>query len=102
MMNEQSSNLRIHVQKEGTFGNSFVQWIALLCGLWILMSSSVAQAEFLDRLSIIDLLRSGQFEKLEQMLAKQENLYQQVKIPEKHVEAAYLSFANSDPDWKLR
>ena len=87
---------------KGTFGIPCFQWVGILCGFWLVMSANSAQAEYLDRLLILDLLRSSQFEELEQKLVRQERLYKQKKIPEEHMAAAYYSFANSDPELEIR
>ncbi len=72
-------------------------------GLWFgllvfFFSPEVIHAEFLDRLELISHLRQGHYQKLEQILTRQERLYQAKKIPEEHVEAAYYAFANSAAD----
>ncbi len=87
---------------KGTFGIPCFQWVGILCGFWLVMSANSAQAEYLDRLLILDLLRSSQFEELEQKLVRQERLYKQKKIPEEHMATAYSSFANSDPELEIR
>ncbi len=61
-------------------------------------SPEIVHAEFLDRLELIQHLRQGHYEQLEEILTRQERLYQSNKIPEEHVEAAYFAFANSAPD----
>lgn len=81
---------------------SFARFAGIVCGLWVLLNVNTAHAEYLDRLMLLDLLRSSQFEKLDQTLSQQERLYHQGKIPEQHLEAAYLSFANSNPDLASR
>lgn len=71
----------------------------LWLSLWVFFfSPEVVHAEFLDRLELIKHLRQGHYSKLEQMLTRQERLYQAKEIPEEHVESAYLSFANSAAD----
>jgi len=87
---------------KGIFALSFPQWVGLLCSLWILFHAPDAHTKYLDRLHILDLLRSSQFEKLELTMAQQERWYQQGKTPESHVEAAYLAFANSNPELENR
>ena len=76
--------------------------IGLLCGLCLLANASDAHTKYLDRLKILDMLRTKQFTELEKTLAQQELRYQQGKIPEEHVEAAYLTFGNSDPEFEPR
>ena len=70
-------------------------WFGLLV---FFFSPEVVHAEFLDRLELINHLRQGHYQKLEQILTHQERLYQAKKIPEEHVEAAYFAFANSAAD----
>ena len=72
-------------------------------GLWFgllvfFFSPEIVHAEFLDRLKLVSHLRQGHYQKLEQILTRQERLYQAKKIPEEHVEAAYYAFANSAAD----
>ena len=76
-----------------------IKVLSLLLGLLVFFfSPEVVHAEFLDRLELINHLRQGHYQKLEQILARQERLYQAKKIPEEHVEAAYFAFANSAAD----
>lgn len=78
-----------------------IQVLSLSFGLLVFFfSPEVVHAEFLDRLELINHLRQIHYSKLEQILTRQERLYQAKKIPEEHVEAAYLSFANSAADLK--
>ncbi len=70
-------------------------WLGLLI---FFFSPDVVKAEFLDRLELLDHLRQGHYQQLEQILIHQERLYQSKKIPEEHVEATYFAFANSAAD----
>ncbi len=76
-----------------------IRVLGLWCGLLVFFfSPDVIHAEFLDRLELIQHLRQGHYQKLEQIFTRQETLYQAKKIPEEHVEAAYYTFANSAAD----
>lgn len=72
--------------------------------IWVFLSMvaslqfpTPAHAKFLDRLALLNLLRSSEFFTLEKKLTTQEQLYKEGQIPEEHVESAFFSFANSDP-----
>ena len=89
-----------------TEGNCDKKWSTIRRGVTVrvfigmivcLNFTTLAQAEFLDRLALLQLLRNNEFSTLEKKLTAQERLYKEGKIPEEHVESAYFSFANSDP-----
>jgi len=85
------------VPKNSPASKVFSLWLGVLV---FFFSPDVVHAEFLDRLELLNHLRQGHYQKLEQMLTRQEKLYRANKIPEEHVEAAYFAFANSAADLK--
>lgn len=53
---------------------------------------------FADRLALVEHLRAGELDELEQLLLDLQRAYQAREIPENRVETAYLAFANSSFD----
>ena len=72
---------------------------ALLLGMVVSVPDPSARAaEFPDRLALVQLLREGEFERLDTVIRNYQRAYEADAISEGHLEAAYFAFSNSSTD----
>lgn len=74
-------------------------WLLLFC---VSTVNATASAELVSRHKLQDMLRQGDFDALEQILAGAEQSYEAGQVPDSMVEHAYYAFGSADPELEAR